>query len=58
MSTFGEIGHLPDSKDLPHYDLLIFGAIIFLKRNQKQGKYIYYGNLHGWVLINEKVSDE
>ena len=41
MTAFGEIGHLPDSNDLPHYDSPMFGAIFFPKRNQKHGKYIY-----------------
>uniref|UniRef100_A0AAV1UL94 FYVE-type domain-containing protein n=1 Tax=Peronospora matthiolae TaxID=2874970 RepID=A0AAV1UL94_9STRA len=36
MTTFGEIGHLPNSNDLPHYDSLMFGAIIFSKRKRKE----------------------
>ena len=40
-ANFGEIRHLPDSNDLHHYDSLMFSAIIFPKRNQKHGKYIY-----------------
>ncbi|RLN68947.1 hypothetical protein BBJ28_00010296 [Nothophytophthora sp. Chile5] len=35
MTTFGEIGHLPNSNDFPHYDSLMFGAIIFSKRKRK-----------------------
>ncbi|KAF1326388.1 Dead deah box RNA helicase, partial [Globisporangium splendens] len=39
MTTFGEIGHLPNSSDFPHYDSLMFGAIIFSKRKRKE--YLY-----------------
>ena len=41
MTTFGEVGHLPDSNDLPHYDSPVFGAIIFPKRIQKNLESIY-----------------
>ncbi|KAL4169351.1 hypothetical protein KRP22_010271 [Phytophthora ramorum] len=40
MTTFGEIGHLPNSNDFPHYDSLMFGAIIFSKRKRKE--YLYF----------------
>lgn len=40
MTTFGEIGHLPNSSDFPHYDSLMFGAIIFSKRKRKE--YLYF----------------
>ncbi|KAJ0396804.1 hypothetical protein ATCC90586_009635 [Pythium insidiosum] len=36
MTTFGEIGHLPDTTDFPHYDSLMFGAILFSKRKRQQ----------------------
>ncbi|CEG37044.1 dead deah box rna helicase [Plasmopara halstedii] len=36
MTTFGEIGHLPHSTDFPHYDSLMFGAIIFSKHKRKE----------------------
>lgn len=42
MTTFGEIGHLPGSTDFPHYDSLMFGAIIYSKRNRRE--YLYLGN--------------
>jgi hypothetical protein len=42
MTTFGEIGHLPNSTDFPHYDSLMFGAIIYSKRNRKE--YLYLDN--------------
>ncbi|KAE9032374.1 hypothetical protein PR002_g9207 [Phytophthora rubi] len=40
MTTFGEIGHLPNSNDFPHYDSLMFGAITFSKRKRKE--YLYF----------------
>ncbi|GLD94598.1 hypothetical protein PINS_up003209 [Pythium insidiosum] len=36
MTTFGEIGHLPETTDFPHYDSLMFGAILFSKRAKRR----------------------
>ena len=35
MTALGEISNLPNPNDLPHYDSLMLGAIIFPKRNKK-----------------------
>ncbi|TMW68474.1 hypothetical protein Poli38472_005942 [Pythium oligandrum] len=40
MTTFGEIGHLPESTDFPHYDSLMFGSIVF--SNRKRKNYLYF----------------
>lgn len=44
MTTFGEIGHLPNSTDFPHYDSLMFGAVIFSKRSRREYLYLDVDN--------------